>query len=185
MVLVFGFNFRDLGQNVVMPILTTPPGNKSKQNNFQRDSLHSPERLQQQSPRRRDIFACASKKTSFLCKPCGAAFQRTSRKSEVFLEQDRKRPKRGYPWEGQASLIKGLFIREFSREDFQNRPDHGYPFCGTPFGSCRVLSARRIFQNRKICLVAPCGWEFNRGRGRGWESRLLSRFCFAHVLKGF
>ena len=34
-------------------------------------------------------------------------------------------------------------------------------------------------------LVAPCGWEFNRGRGRGWESRSLSRFCFALVLKGF
>ena len=36
-----------------------------------------------------------------------------------------------------------------------------------------------------FCLVAPCGWEFNRGRGRGWESWPLSRFCFAHVLKGF
>ena len=34
-------------------------------------------------------------------------------------------------------------------------------------------------------LVALCGWEFNRGRGRGWESRPLSRFCFALVLKGF
>ena len=34
-------------------------------------------------------------------------------------------------------------------------------------------------------LVAPCGWEFNRGRGRGWESRPLSRFCFALALKGF
>ena len=34
-------------------------------------------------------------------------------------------------------------------------------------------------------LVAPCGWDFNRGRGRGWESRPLSRFCFALTLKGF
>ena len=34
-------------------------------------------------------------------------------------------------------------------------------------------------------LVAPCGWEFNRGWGRGWESRPLSRFGFALVLKGF
>ena len=30
-------------------------------------------------------------------------------------------------------------------------------------------------------LVAPCGWEFNRGGGRGWESQPLSRFCFALV----
>ena len=36
-----------------------------------------------------------------------------------------------------------------------------------------------------VYLVAPCGWELNRGRGRGWESRPLSRFCFALVLKGF
>ena len=35
------------------------------------------------------------------------------------------------------------------------------------------------------CLVAPCGWDFNRGRGRGWASRPLSRFRFALVLKGF
>ena len=35
------------------------------------------------------------------------------------------------------------------------------------------------------CLVAPCGWEFNRGRGCGWESRPLSRFCFTLVLKEF
>ena len=34
-------------------------------------------------------------------------------------------------------------------------------------------------------LVATCSWEFNRGRGRGWESRPLSRSCFALVLKGF
>ena len=34
-------------------------------------------------------------------------------------------------------------------------------------------------------LMAPCGWEFNRGRGRGWESRSLSRFCFALIFKGF
>ena len=33
-----------------------------------------------------------------------------------------------------------------------------------------------------LCLEAPCGWEFNRGRGHGWESRPLSRFCFALVL---
>ena len=33
--------------------------------------------------------------------------------------------------------------------------------------------------------VAPCGWDFNRGRGCGWESWPLSRFCFALVLKGF
>ena len=33
--------------------------------------------------------------------------------------------------------------------------------------------------------VAPCGWEFNRGRGRSWESRPLSRFCFAFVFKRF
>ena len=32
--------------------------------------------------------------------------------------------------------------------------------------------------------VDPCGWEFNCGRGRGWESRPLSRFCFALVVKG-
>ena len=34
-------------------------------------------------------------------------------------------------------------------------------------------------QNVRFCsphLVAPCGWEFNRGRGRGWESRPLARF---------
>ena len=36
-----------------------------------------------------------------------------------------------------------------------------------------------------LALVAPCGWDFNRGRGRGWESRPLSRFRFALVLKGF
>ena len=36
-----------------------------------------------------------------------------------------------------------------------------------------------------IGLVAPCGWEFNRGRGRGWESRPLSSFCFVLVFKGF
>ena len=34
-------------------------------------------------------------------------------------------------------------------------------------------------------LAAPCGWELNRGRGRGWESRPISRFCFALVLKRF
>ena len=37
---------------------------------------------------------------------------------------------------------------------------------------------------RFLPLVAPCGWDFNRGRGRGWESRPLSRFCFALVSKG-
>ena len=36
----------------------------------------------------------------------------------------------------------------------------------------------------RVLLEAPCGWEFNRGRGRGWESRPLSRFYFALVLKG-
>ena len=30
-------------------------------------------------------------------------------------------------------------------------------------------------------LVAPCGLEFNRGRGRGWELQPLSCFCFASV----
>ena len=34
-------------------------------------------------------------------------------------------------------------------------------------------------------LVAPCGWEFNRGRGCGWESQPISHFCFALVLKRF
>ena len=34
-------------------------------------------------------------------------------------------------------------------------------------------------------LVSPLGWELNCGRGRGWESRPLSRFCFALVSKGF
>ena len=36
-----------------------------------------------------------------------------------------------------------------------------------------------------VNLVAPCSWEFSRGRGCGWESQPLSRFCFALVLKGF
>ena len=33
----------------------------------------------------------------------------------------------------------------------------------------------------RLRIVAPCGWEFNLGRGRGWESQPLSRFCFALV----
>ena len=33
-------------------------------------------------------------------------------------------------------------------------------------------------------LVAPCDWELSHGQGRNWESRPLSRFCFALVLKG-
>ena len=33
-------------------------------------------------------------------------------------------------------------------------------------------------------LVAPCGWEFNRGRGRGWELQPLSRVCCVLIFKG-
>ena len=33
-------------------------------------------------------------------------------------------------------------------------------------------------------LVPRCGWEFNRGRGRGWESRPLSRFLFRTCFEG-
>ena len=29
------------------------------------------------------------------------------------------------------------------------------------------------YSNGVVHLVAPCGWEFNRSRGRGWESRPL------------
>ena len=34
-------------------------------------------------------------------------------------------------------------------------------------------------------LSGPCGWEFNRGRGRGWESQPLWRFLFRACFKGF
>ena len=48
------------------------------------------------------------------------------------------------------------------------------------------VTGRRFHRRTEIIpLVAPWGWEFNRGRGRGWESRPLSRFCFALILKGF
>ena len=48
--------------------------------------------------------------------------------------------------------------------------------------SCSQL---RFFAYNTVCLLAPCGWEFNPGRGRGWESGPLSRFCVALVLRGF
>ena len=32
-------------------------------------------------------------------------------------------------------------------------------------------------------LVPPCVWEFNRARGRGWESQPLLRVCFRVCLK--
>ena len=31
----------------------------------------------------------------------------------------------------------GHFVHKFQKDIFRNRPDHGYPFCGNPFGPCR------------------------------------------------
>ena len=57
-----------------------------------------------------------------------------------------------------------------------------------PFSSLITMGAGMLRRapdySSNLCLVAPCGWDFNRGRGRGWESRPLSRFCFALVFKG-
>ena len=74
------------------------------------------------------------------------------------------------------------------------RSMHEDPHCNR-FSTCKRCSEERSGASlgprqmgghdlRGPGLVAPCGLEFNRGRGRGWESRPLSRFCFAHVLKG-
>ena len=49
--------------------------------------------------------------------------------------------------------------------------------------SCRTKSHEFLDLQKVGNLVAPCGWEFNRSRGRGWESRPLSRFHFALILK--
>ena len=62
----------------------------------------------------------------------------------------------------ELSESSGVFSEQLS--EFRNR----FLECEIPFSD----------------LVASCGWEFNRGRGRGWESRPLSRFCFALALKG-
>ena len=51
-------------------------------------------------------------------------------------------------------------------------------------GDLRFWGAR-LFRIRCFFLVAPCDWEFNRGRGRGWESRPLSCLCFVLVLQAF
>ena len=56
------------------------------------------------------------------------------------------------------------------------------PLCAT---LNRSQNHSRISPFRVLSLVAPCSWEFNCGRGRGWESRSLSRFRFALILKGF
>ena len=53
-----------------------------------------------------------------------------------------------------------------------------------PYSACLRLMWRSASAKKgryRKSLVAPCGWEFNRGRGRNWESRSLSRFCFALV----
>ena len=40
------------------------------------------------------------------------------------------------------SPILGQFVQQFLREIFTNRPDHGYPFCGDPFGPCRAWGSK-------------------------------------------
>ena len=88
----------------------------------------------------------------------------------------------------------------FSLESPENGPFWKTPFPKDPplFSDYAFVGSTMQTQNNALfdlntrdqnvspgLLVAPCGWDFNRGRGRGWESRPLSRFCFAFILKGF
>ena len=85
---------------------------------------------------------------------------------------------------------KRLFLRFFSilGPEVPETPVNGRSGRNTKGHTPSLDRPKWSHLNRQFAygvLVAPCGWEFNRGPGRCWESRSLSRFCFALVLKGF
>ena len=85
----------------------------------------------QKNPRARKIFV----RNSGVGNGC-TNFMDTWKK----IGQDQKGyPQKGYPRIGQISPILGHLIEQFLREISRNRPDHGYPFCRYPFGSCRKM----------------------------------------------
>ena len=68
----------------------------------------------------------------------------------------------------------------YGREDFSEKTQL-WAKCPS-----NVRTSRKVVQDfYQTYLVVPCGWDFNRGRGCGWESRPLSRFRFALRFKGF
>ena len=63
------------------------------------------------------------------------------------------------------------FIQQFLREICRNCPDHGYPFCGDPFGPCRS----KVVLKAPVCSEMP--WSLCTWRVPGCSVFLLEKAC--------
>ena len=88
-------------------------------------------------------------------------------------------PQKGYPRKGQISLILRHFIQWFLREISRNRPHHGYPFCGDPFGPSRGQELPRT--NNTDPVFSCCGCSLPRQMLCGEASCMRGKLLYLQL----